>query len=40
LSGLQLEVKPGVLVRDAIWRILEKRNIMPQMCVVRKGKEA
>uniref|UniRef100_A0A914BYL5 Raf homolog serine/threonine-protein kinase n=1 Tax=Acrobeloides nanus TaxID=290746 RepID=A0A914BYL5_9BILA len=30
----KLDVKPGVLARDAISRILEKRNIMPEMCSV------
>ncbi|VDK49849.1 unnamed protein product [Anisakis simplex] len=32
-----LEVKPGVLVRDAIAKILEKRAILPQMCNVCIG---
>uniref|UniRef100_A0A1I7YVJ5 Raf homolog serine/threonine-protein kinase n=1 Tax=Steinernema glaseri TaxID=37863 RepID=A0A1I7YVJ5_9BILA len=32
-----LEVRPGVLTRDAISRILEKRKITPQMCKVRCG---
>uniref|UniRef100_A0A914ZQP5 Raf homolog serine/threonine-protein kinase n=1 Tax=Parascaris univalens TaxID=6257 RepID=A0A914ZQP5_PARUN len=33
----KLEVKPGVLVRDAIAKILEKRAILPQMCNVCIG---
>ncbi|VDN60761.1 unnamed protein product [Dracunculus medinensis] len=33
----KLEVKPGVLVRDAIGKILDKRNILPQMCSVCTG---
>ncbi|KAK0399802.1 hypothetical protein QR680_003222 [Steinernema hermaphroditum] len=32
-----IEVRPGVLARDAISRILEKRKITPQMCKVRDG---
>uniref|UniRef100_A0A914XFM5 Uncharacterized protein n=1 Tax=Plectus sambesii TaxID=2011161 RepID=A0A914XFM5_9BILA len=35
----RVEVKAGVRARDAIWRILQKRNITPQMCVVRRGKD-
>ncbi|VDN18422.1 unnamed protein product [Gongylonema pulchrum] len=33
----KLEVKPGVLTRDAIAKILEKRAILPQMCRVCVG---
>lgn len=34
---VQLEVKSGVIARDAIMRILQKRNIDPYICVVRMG---
>ncbi|MFH4977752.1 hypothetical protein AB6A40_004461 [Gnathostoma spinigerum] len=36
----KLEVKPGVIVRDAIVKILEKRDIIPKMCNVCIGPDA
>lgn len=36
----QLPIKPGVTIRDAISKILQKRGITPQMCTVRKGPDA
>ncbi|KAL3981872.1 Protein tyrosine kinase family protein [Acanthocheilonema viteae] len=35
----KVEVKPGILARDAIAKILEKRAILPQMCRVCIGSD-